>query len=503
MAKIANVFGRLEAFTIAVFLYVIGYIQMAASQDVETFASAQIFYSAGNQGLQILQQIFIADTSDLLNRALFSSLPDIPFIATVWAGPAAAEDLLTHTSWRWGYGIWTIIIPAAFLPLAISLFVNMRKAKKLNLLPPAPWQGQTFVGAVKNLWFDLDVMGLLLLSAAISLLLIPLTLAAKASNKWRNGSLIAMMVVGGVCLILFPIWESIKRLAPRPFLALRLLANRTVLAGCVLGFFYFAVFYTSIQPYFSSYLQVVHSQSIKSAGHIVSVFTFSSTISSIVISLVIKYTGHYKYFITGGACIYLLGVGLIIRYRAEGSTIGQIIGSQVVLGIGGGFVNVPAQLGVQAAVAHTDVAAATAIFLTIVEIGGAVGNAISGAIWTNKLLPKLQQYLPPKAQANASIIFGNLTIARSYAAGTAERLAIDRSYQETLDIILIAAACFAAPLIPLSLIMKIYRLDALDQKVKGNVIGKDESKRTDSMSNEVHHIEQSDKKGHWFAWARR
>lgn len=87
MAKIADVFGRLEAFMICIFLYVLGYIQMAASGNVQTFAAAQIFYSAGSTGLQILQQIFIADTSNLENRALFSSLPDIPFLATVWIGP--------------------------------------------------------------------------------------------------------------------------------------------------------------------------------------------------------------------------------------------------------------------------------------------------------------------------------------------------------------------------------------------------------------------------------
>ena len=43
MAKLANVFGRLEAFSISVFLYVIGYIQMAGSNNVETFASAYVF----------------------------------------------------------------------------------------------------------------------------------------------------------------------------------------------------------------------------------------------------------------------------------------------------------------------------------------------------------------------------------------------------------------------------------------------------------------------------
>lgn len=98
MAKIANVFGRLEGFSISVFLYVIGCIQMAGSKNVRAFASAQIFYSAGSTGLQILQQIFIADTSDLLNRALFSSLPDVPFLITVWVGAPVASSLLNNAT---------------------------------------------------------------------------------------------------------------------------------------------------------------------------------------------------------------------------------------------------------------------------------------------------------------------------------------------------------------------------------------------------------------------
>ena len=239
MAKIANVFGRLEAFSFSIFLYVIGYIQQAGSNNVKAFASAQIFYSAGSTGLQILQQIFIADTSDLLNRALFSSLPDIPFLITVWIGAPIAQNLLSHTTWRWGYGLWAIILPVAFLPLALALFLNKRKASKLQRLPRSPWAGTSFGKAGKNLWFELDVMGLLLLSAAISLILIPLTLAARAKSGWHNASIIAMIVVGCVCVVIFPLWEITGKLAPRPFLSLPLLTNRTVLAGCGIGFFYF------------------------------------------------------------------------------------------------------------------------------------------------------------------------------------------------------------------------------------------------------------------------
>lgn len=46
-------------------------------------------------------------------------------------------------------------------------------------------------------------MGIVILSAGLTLLLIPLTLAAAATDKWNNASLIAMLVIGGVCLVRF------------------------------------------------------------------------------------------------------------------------------------------------------------------------------------------------------------------------------------------------------------------------------------------------------------
>jgi MFS family permease len=42
MAKIGDVFGRMEAFLLSVLLYVAGYIQMAASRNVEAYAVTQI-----------------------------------------------------------------------------------------------------------------------------------------------------------------------------------------------------------------------------------------------------------------------------------------------------------------------------------------------------------------------------------------------------------------------------------------------------------------------------
>ncbi|PUU77145.1 hypothetical protein B9Z19DRAFT_194623 [Tuber borchii] len=122
---------------------------MAASKNISTYASAQIFYAAGSTGLRILQQIFIADTSDLLNRALLSSLPDTPFLIKVWAGPQTAQHFTTGP-WRWGYAMWTIITPVLSLPLFIALWLNQRKAAKAGLLPQYPWKSQGVANFLKS-----------------------------------------------------------------------------------------------------------------------------------------------------------------------------------------------------------------------------------------------------------------------------------------------------------------------------------------------------------------
>ncbi|KAF3009751.1 hypothetical protein E8E13_009449 [Curvularia kusanoi] len=474
IGKIADVFGRLESFSLAILFYTLGYIQQAASNSVQTYAGAQVFWAAGFNGLQVLQQIFVADTTDLLNRALYSTIFDLPFLWTTFAGPEVANSILKHTTWRWGYGIWAIILPVCFIPLAVSLFMNQRRAKKLGLEFPSPFKGRSVGTNLKNLWFDLDIFGILLLAAGISLILLPLTLAPNASGQWKNASMIAMLVIGGILCVVFPFWERSTKLAPKAFFPPNLFKDRTVVAGVAIAFFYFMAFYMSVFPYFFSYLLIVQQKSLVASGYITRVFTFASTVSSIIVSLMIKYTGHYKYFITAGACIYIMGFGLMIAYRTENASTWSIIGVQIAVGVGGGLLNVPAQLGVQASASHQQVAAATTVFLTILEVGGAVGSAVSGSIWSTYVPRKLQQYLPPDVAPNYATIYGNVNVASNYTlypVGDPVRVAINRSYQETMRYMLIGAICAALPIPFLSLLMKNYKLDQMEQPVEGKVIG--------------------------------
>ncbi|CAK7265503.1 hypothetical protein SEPCBS57363_001616 [Sporothrix epigloea] len=525
MAKMADVFGRFEAYVGAVLLCVAGYIQMACSRNVQTFAAAQILYSAGITGLQVLNQIFVADTSDLRHRALFSSLPDTPFLVTVWIGPSIAGAILSHTSWRWGYAMWAIILPAAFFPLGGSLAISAyqshshrrqrRRSSCLGLtrpkssssdnnsgndeegFPGRSWArshhtsgnggsssnnndnsnlGRRLVhkssilsiketeaySTFRQLLIDLDVVGILILSASMAMILLPLTLAEKAESGWGNPYILSSIVVGLLLLIFaFPAWEARPDWVPHPLIPPTLLRSITFCAGCGIAFFYFAVFYLSVQPYFYSYLLVAHNQSVAAAGRITQIFSFTSTIAAVSASVAIRHLRRYKVFVVSGACVYLLGVSLMLVYRTADAGTGRLIATQVGVGVGAGLMSVPTQIGIQASVTSTPrlVAAATAVYLTIGEAGIAVGAAISGALWGRLVPAKLDLYLPETARQNASAIYSSVVVATSYPWGSPERLAIIRAYQESMTTLLTVAVAFCVPVLVLALLMEDLRFD--------------------------------------------
>lgn len=68
IAKLADVFGRVPAYIGCVVLYVIGYIIVASSQSIVTYAVGNSIYILGITGLFLLQNIIISDISSLRNR---------------------------------------------------------------------------------------------------------------------------------------------------------------------------------------------------------------------------------------------------------------------------------------------------------------------------------------------------------------------------------------------------------------------------------------------------
>ena len=449
-ARIADVFGRVELILVAVFFYVVGTVVEACATNVQAFAGGAVLYQIGYTSIILLVQVVIADITSLRSRLFFSFIPNLPFLINTWISGNITDAVLARTSWQWGIGMWALIMPICAIPLVGMLSLIGRRARKSGTLDNyrSPFR---LLGARKltvALFWQLDVIGIILLIAVLGLILAPLTLAGgqNATENWQSGDIIAPLVIGFICIPVFIWWE---RYAKHPIIPFHLLKDRAVWAA--LGMIIMLAFSWAMQgDYLYTVLIVAFNQSILSATRIRSLYNFASVITGTLLGIVVLKVRRLKGFIAAGAIFFLVAFGLLIRYRGSPSTsqYSGVIGAQVLLGFAGGLLTYPGQASIQAATKHEHVAVITAVYLTCYNIGLAFGNSVSGAIWTQILPDFLDSNLEPLANETlATSAYGDpFTFVAAYPIGTAERTGVIEAYQSTQRILCITGICLCIPL---------------------------------------------------------
>ncbi|OAA66124.1 siderophore iron transporter [Cordyceps fumosorosea ARSEF 2679] len=441
LAKVLDIWGRPQGVALTVFFMVVGLVMMAACQNVETYAAAQVFYWVGFNGVGYSLQVFTADTSALKNRAFVFAFINTPFIISTPTSGYAAEGFLNKgpQGWRWAFGAFSIIVPVIVLPIFFLFLHNHRKAKRMGALPPRQRSGRTLLQSVKHYAIQFDLLGILLAAAGMALFLLPFNIYFYQKEGWRSPMIICMLVFGVVILVLFALYE--KYLAPVKFIPFELLVDRTVIGACLTVSLSFISFYIWTS-FFSSFLQVVTGASIVQTTWVGRIYNIGSCFWGLIVGVLIRVTGRFKwlsfYF---GAPLQILGVGLMIYFRQPGRALGYIVMAQVFIAVAGGTLVICQQIAAMAAVAHKHVAVVLALLAMFSSIGGAIGGTVSAAIWNGVFPRKLEEYLPVEAKQNASLIVASLPTQLSYPVGSAIREAIDRAYSDAQRIMMISATC--------------------------------------------------------------
>lgn len=114
----------------------------------------------------------------------------------------------------------------------------------------------------------------------------------------------------------------------------------------------------------------------------------------------------------------------MIHSRGTHSSDAELVATQVLQGLGGGFAAVCSGVGAQASVPHADVAMVIAIVLLWTEIGAGVGGSLAGAIWSGTMPAKLGEYLPRLSQEERDVLFGDITAVRGRAMDDPVRLGV-------------------------------------------------------------------------------
>ncbi|PMD26044.1 MFS general substrate transporter [Hyaloscypha hepaticicola] len=462
-AKFVDLVGRAEGFFIMTGFATLGLVMMAACRNVETYAAAQVFYWVGFNGMAYVLDVFMADTSSLKNRALVFSFATTPYIVTTFIGPRAAQSFLETSGWPWGYGTFVIITPVITIPILVILYLNQRKALRYGLLVKEK-SGRTLWQSVNFYFWEFDVIGLLLVSGGFVLFLLPFSLSTYQSKGWASGMIIAMLVIGILCLMTFVFYE--KFLAKRSFIPFYLLKTPSVIGACLLAMFLFISFYTWDATFYN-YLQAVHDLSVTNTGYVVNIYSIGSCFWSVILAVIIRTLGRFKWLAMSMLCLEILGVGLMIHFRQPSQGLGYVIMCQIFIAFGGGSLIICEEMAVMAAAPHENVASMLALIGLFSSVGGAIGQAISAAIYTNKFPLALDIALPGNATLNAQL-YGSLTTQLLYPIGSPERTAVIYAYGEAQWYLTIAATVFLVPCFIFIGVWKDFKVKELRQ-VKGRV----------------------------------
>lgn len=462
IAKLLNIWGRAEAFMFFVFIYEIGMIVLATSTGPNSYAAGYVLYWIGYDALYLIMDVFVADTSGLRNRAFAFAFVGTPFICTAFTASLAAQSYLNTSTWRWGYGSFCIIMFFVFTPLAAVFWFFARKAEKMGLFVRER-SGRTTAQSLVHYFHEFDVVGCCLLMAAFILFLLPFNLASYGLTAYSTAKFIAMVIIGILLFPAFYVWE--RYFTRTHFLRWELFQNRTVAGACGLAAVLYFSFYCW-DLYFLNFVMVAYNLDVGMAGYMAQIYNVGSTFWGVIFGIWVRQTRYFKYTaLFFGVPMMFLGAGLMIHFRSDDQGIGYLVMCQIFIAIAGGTLVISEDMAVMAAADRDGVPMMLSLLSLASGIGGAIGYAVSGAIYQNTLPQALEQYLPEAAKANATTIFlGGYTLQKSYDLTDPIRIAIDEAWGYYEKRACIASTAVLVLSIPCIAVWKNYNVDRKQNK---------------------------------------
>jgi hypothetical protein len=162
----------------------------------------------------------------------------------------------------------------------------------------------------------------------------------------------------------------------------------------------------------------------------------------------------------------------MVKFRQASWGIGYVIMCQIFIAFGGGGLVICEEMAVMAAAPHENVAGMLALIGLFSSVGGAIGQAVSGAIYTNTFPGALDNALDqvmPRNTTLSALLYGSLTEQLSFPIGSPERTAVISAYGATQERLTIAGVAFLIPCFVFIAVWKDFKVKELRQ-VTGRVV---------------------------------
>ncbi|WP_163542670.1 MDR family MFS transporter [Occultella kanbiaonis] len=364
--KLGDLIGRKPLLVGAIVLFMVGSVVSALTLNMTGLIVGRTIQGLGGGGLIILSQAIIADVVPPRERGKYMGIMGGVFAFSSVAGPLLGGWLTEGPGWRWAF--W-MNIPLGLAALAAALF----------LMPlPRNRRGRPHL--------DLAGMGLIAVGTTC---LVLLGTWGGSHYAWNSPIILGLIAGTLVAAALFVFVEGRTR---EPIIPLHLFADRnfnlTTVAGLFIGIGMFGVL-----GYMPTYLQMVAGQDATASGLLMVPMMGSMLVTSTAGGWYVSRTGRYKWMPIAGSV--LIAAALVaLSSLTVGTPLWLACVYLGVLGVGLGGTMQILVLVVQNSFPVTQVGTATAANNFFRQIGGTLGSAVVGSVFTARLLSLLTERLP-------------------------------------------------------------------------------------------------------------
>ncbi|MFC1413141.1 MDR family MFS transporter [Streptacidiphilus sp. N1-12] len=371
--KLGDLYGRKPIFMIAIVLFLIGSALTGLAQNMDQLIAFRALQGLGAGGLMVGAMAVLGDLVPPRERGRFQAMIGGMMPVAFVGGPLVGGLLTEHLSWRWCFYI--------NLPLGIAALLVTGLGMKL------PRQ---------HIEARIDYLGAALLGLGV----VAITLVASwGGNQYAWGStvIIALALGGVVALIAFVYSQS--RVA-EPILPPSMFRDRNFTTAQIISFLVGAAMFGAIN-FLPQYLQYVRGASPTASGLLLLPLMFGMLAVMIGSGQVVSRTGKYRTLMLVGGAVMTAGMALLLVLKVDTSTVSASL-LTTVLGLGMGFLMQNTMLITQNSVPLRNMGAASGAVTLFRTVGGSLGIAVFGSLYTQRLTSSLTKSLGPSGHQLAA-----------------------------------------------------------------------------------------------------